>query len=57
MGLLQVVKNRILEIYRKYLARDKIKKFPIFYINRESNITAAIRSTRRGKGLKGFRKK
>ncbi len=34
MNLLQLLKNRILEIYKKYLGRDKIEKFPVFYINR-----------------------
>lgn len=33
MNLLKLLKNKILEIYRKYLGRSKIDKFPVFYIN------------------------
>lgn len=32
MDLLQNLKDRILEIYKKYFEREKIDKFPIFYI-------------------------
>lgn len=33
MNVLQSLKERILKIINKYLARDKIDKFPVFYIN------------------------
>ena len=33
MNVLQSLKERILKIFKKYLSRDKIDKFPIFYIN------------------------
>lgn len=33
MNVLQSLKERILKIIKKYLARDKIDKFPVFYIN------------------------
>ena len=32
MNLLKFLKDKILEIYQKYFERDKITKFPIFYI-------------------------
>ncbi len=32
MDLLKMLKDRILAIYKKYFERDKIEKFPIFYI-------------------------
>ncbi len=32
MDLLKVLKNKILEIYRKYFERGKNTKFPVFYI-------------------------
>ena len=33
MNLLKSLKNRILDIYKKYLGREKLDKFPVFYIN------------------------
>ena len=32
MNLLKLLKNNILKIYKKYFDRQKIKKFPVFYI-------------------------
>ena len=32
MNLLKFLKDKVLEIYQKYFERDKITKFPIFYI-------------------------
>lgn len=32
MNLLNVLKDRILKIYKKYFEREKIDKFPVFYI-------------------------
>ena len=33
MNILQLVKGKIKKIFQKYFGRDKITKFPIFYIN------------------------
>lgn len=33
MNLLQVLKEKILNVWKKYFKRDKNLKFPIFYIN------------------------
>lgn len=55
MELLCMLKSKILEIYKKYFERDKIDKFPVFYINRESNIATTIRSKRRRKNIARFR--
>ena len=33
MSILQVLKNKILKLWRKFFKRNKILKFPIFYIN------------------------
>jgi len=52
MNLLQVLKNKILLIYKKYFSRNKIEKFPVFYINRKSNIATTIRPQRGGKNFK-----
>lgn len=32
MNLLKILKDRVLNIYKKYFEREKIDKFPIFYI-------------------------
>lgn len=33
MNLLKMLKSKILQIFKKYFERDKVDKFPIFYIN------------------------
>ncbi len=55
MNLLSLLKDKVLEIYKKYFERDKIDKFPVFYINRESNIATSFRSKRRGEDSSRFR--
>jgi RNA polymerase sporulation-specific sigma factor len=56
MSLLQILKNRILEIYKKYILRDKIKKFPIFYINGSQTLPPPLDPREEEKVLKDLEK-
>jgi len=56
MSILQSLKDRILKVLKKYLARDKIDKLPVFYINGSQTLPPPLEPKEEEKILQNLEK-